>query len=281
MTPSRLGLNTISLRFTTLPEVAAACAEAGFGVIEFHLDQIRGELARGLTLADCRAILADHGLRVAGGFNDPLWTLADDEAERAANHAKHRPNAELVAALGGRAMTVGTDYVAWPAADRVPDAIGRIAETVGTVAADIAPLGVDLLIEFNWGVVKTLHAAVAIARRTGLANVGVLFDPAHLHCTPTKVEHLTVETVPFIRHVHVDNMPAKPAELTDCNKDRLLPGDPAGCYDLTAIFARLEAHGYRGDYCIEMFNDALWALPPREAAKRMFDAMQTVFSPLP
>lgn len=280
MTPARLGLNTISLRFTTLPEVAAACAEAGFGVIEFHLDQIRGELARGLTMAEIRAVLADHGLRVAGGFNDPLWSLAVGP-EREANHAKHRANADLVAALGGRAMTVGTDYVAWPPADQEPDVIGRIAGTVHEVATGIAPLGVDLLIEFNWGVVKTLHAAVEIVRRAGVANAGVLFDPAHLHCTPTKVEHLTAETVPYIRHVHVDNMPAKPAEITDCNRDRVLPGDPVGCYDLVAIFARLEALGYRGDYCIEMFNDALWALPPREAAKRMFDAMQTVFSSLP
>jgi sugar phosphate isomerase/epimerase len=76
-------------------------------------------------------------------------------------------------------------------------------------------------------------------------------------------------------------MPAKPAEYTNCNADRLLPGDSQGCYDLAAIFGRLEAHGYRGDYCIEMFSDELWALPPGAAAKRMFDAMQTVFTRLP
>lgn len=280
MTPDRLGINTISLKFTNLPEVAAACAAAGFRVIEFHLDQIRGELKQGRTLDEVRRILADHGLRVTGGFNNQLLGLASADDIKA-NHRLHLDNARLLAELGGKNMTVGTDYVGWPSPKDEADPVGRIAESLRTVAGQIRPHDVGILIEFNWGVVKTLHAAVEIVRRSGAANAGVLFDPAHLHCTPTKVEHLTVETVPFIRHVHVNNMPAKPAEYTNCNADRLLPGDPLGCYDLAAIFTRLETHGYRGDYCIEMFSDELWALSPAEAAKRMFDAMQTVFSRIP
>ena len=280
MNPERLGINTISLKFTNLPEVAAACAAAGFRVIEFHLDQIRGELKQGRTLDEVRRILADHGLRVTGGFNNQLLGLAPP-SEIAANHQLHLENAALLAALGGKNMTVGTDYVAWPTPAEEPDPVGRIADSLRTAAGLVRPHDVSILIEFNWGVVKTLHAAVEIVRRSGVANAGILFDPAHLHCTPTKVEHLTAETVPFIRHVHVDNMPAKPAEYTNCNADRLLPGDPRGAYDLAAIFGRLEVLGYRGDYCIEMFSDELWALPPAESAKRMFDAMQTVFTKIP
>ncbi len=280
MNSDRLGLNTISLQFNSLEEVAASVSAAGFRVIEFHLDQVRSELKKGLTVADVRRILADHGLRVTGGFNNQLLGLAPP-AEIAANHELHVQNADLLAALGGTGMTVGTDYLSWPSAAEEPDPIGRLADSLRSVAARIAPHQVNMLLEFNWGFIKTLFAAIEVVQRSGAANVGVLFDPAHLHCTPTKVEHLTAQTVPFIRHVHVNNMPAKPAEYTNCNADRLLPGDPRGAYDLAAIFGRLEAHGYRGDYCIEMFNDELWALPPAESAKRMFDAMQIVFTRLP
>jgi 4-hydroxyphenylpyruvate dioxygenase len=129
--------------------------------------------------------------------------------------------------------------------------------------------------------VKTLIAAVEIANQSGAANVGVLFDPAHFNATPSKTEHITANTVRWIKHVHVDNMPATPAETTDCNTGRLLPGDPAGCYKLVELFGRFEQFGYKGNYAIEMFNAELWAQTPAVAAKRMFDAMQTVFSKLP
>ena len=157
-----------------------------------------------------------------------------------------------------------------------------VAPASDPVAAErIKPFNITMAIEFTWGMVKTLLATVEIAKRSGATNCGVLFDPAHFHSTPSKTEHITADTVKFIRHVHVDNMPATPAETTDCNTARLLPGDPASCYDLVALFGRFEKLGYKGNYAIEMSNDELSAMPPEKAAKIMFDAMQTVFSKLP
>jgi sugar phosphate isomerase/epimerase len=276
----RLGLNTVSLKFTNLEEVAAACAAAGFRTIECPLDQIRKELAKGMTPAQARAIIEGHGLRVSGGFNQNLIGLGTPE-EIAKSQDEHVKNAELIAALGGATMVVGTDYINWPAEKDVPNVIDRMATAARGVADRIRQYHITMAIEFNWGMVKTLLATVEIAKRSGAANVGVLFDPAHFNATPSKTEHLTAATMPWIKHVHVDNMPVAPAETTDCNTARLLPGDPRGCYDLVELFGRFERLGYRGNYAIEMFNAELWALPPAEAAKRMFDAMQTVFSQLP
>lgn len=280
MNINRLGLNTVSLKFTNLEEVASACAAAGFRTIECPLDQIRKELKQGMTPAQARAIINGHQLTVSGGFNQNLIGLGTP-AEIAQSRDEHIRNAELIAALGGTTMVVGTDYLNWPDQKTVPDVIGRMADAARAVADGIKPYHITMAIEFNWGMVKTLLATVEIAKRSGAANVGVLFDPAHFHATPTKTEHITAETVKWIRHVHVDNMPVTPSETTDCNTARLLPGDPAGCYDLVELFGRFERLGYRGNYAIEMFNAELWALPPAAAAKRMFDAMQTVFSQLP
>jgi 2-keto-myo-inositol isomerase len=233
-----------------------------------------------MTPAQARAIITGHQLTVSGGFNQNLIGLGTP-VEIAQNRDEHIQNAELIAQLGGTMMVVGTDYINWPPAKDVPNVIGRMAEAARAVADGIRQYNVTLAIEFNWGMVKTLLATVEIAQQSGAANVGVLFDPAHFHCTPSKTEHITAETVKWIRHVHVDNMPATPAETTDCNGARLLPGDPAGCYDLGQLFGRFEQLGYRGNYAIEMFNDELWAMPPAAAAKKMFDAMQTVFTQLP
>ena len=280
MNINRLGLNTVSLKFTNLEAVAAACAAAGFRTIECPLDQIRGELKKGMTPAQARAIINGHKLTVSGGFNQNLIGLGTP-AEIATSQDQHVQNAELIAQLGGTTMVVGTDYINWPAPKDVPDVIGRMAEAARGVADRIRQYNITMAIEFNWGMVKTLLATVEIAKKSGAANVGVLFDPAHFNATPSKTEHITAETVRWIKHVHVDNMPVAPAETTDCNTARLLPGDPAGCYDLVELFGRFERLGYKGNYAIEMFNVELWAQTPAVAAKRMFDAMQTVFSKLP
>jgi len=110
-----------------------------------------------------------------------------------------------------------------------------------------------------------------VARRSGRLNVGVLFDPAHYHCTPSKFEQLTPETVSLIKHVHVNDMRDKPGELSDCNTDRALPGQ--GILDLRALFGQIERGGYTGFFSIEMFDEALAALPPEDAARRMYDSL--------
>jgi sugar phosphate isomerase/epimerase len=69
-------------------------------------------------------------------------------------------------------------------------------------------------------------------------------------------------------------MRRKPAELSNCNSDRLLPNDPSGAVDVHALFTMIEAGGYNGFFSIEMFSDELWALSPTEAARRMYDSME-------
>jgi 4-hydroxyphenylpyruvate dioxygenase len=83
---------------------------------------------------------------------------------------------------------------------------------------------------------------------------------------------LDADSVPFIAHVHVDDMADKPGELCNCNSDRVLPGE--GCLDLKQIFGRLEEFGYKGYFSIEMFDEELWAMPAVESAKRMYDSLQ-------
>lgn len=280
MNINRLGLNTVSIKFNSLEEMVAAAAGAGFRTVECPLDQIRKELAKGLTPAQARAIINGHQVSVSGGFNQNLVGLGTP-AEIAKSREEHIKNAELISQLGGGMMVVGTDYREWPRKEEIPNVIERMAEVARAVADGIKPYNVTMAIEFNWGMVKSFLATVEIAKLSGASNVGVLFDPAHFHSTPSKTEHLTAETVKWIKHVHVDNMPMTPAETTDCNTARLLPGDPASAYDLVELFGRFEKLGYKGGYAIEMFNQQLWDTPAPAACKTMFDAMQTVFSKLP
>jgi 2-keto-myo-inositol isomerase len=184
------------------------------------------------------------------------------------NHQLHRENAALLHALGGGTLVVGTDGPPQPSLE----ALETIGDKIAGLANTLEVPDVIIAVEFNWSpAVRTLHSAVRVAERADHPRVGVLFDPAHYYVTPTKFEHLTAQTVRWIKHVHLDDMQDKPGELSNCNSDRVLPGQ--GVLDLPAIIARLEEFGYAGWYSIEMFNADLWQMPVREAAQACYESL--------
>jgi 2-keto-myo-inositol isomerase len=272
MKKSQLAINSVSTQREPLDVCLAAYAAAGFRAVEFSLGHVRRYLEAGHSLADVGRLLEGCGLRCIGGFETGVECFTPAE-QRARNHARVVENARLLAELGGGNLVVGTDGP--PDLHAVADPIGEVAAVFAGVADAIADTGVSLCIEFNWSPwVKSLRTAAEIARRSGRPNVGTIFDPAHYHCTPTKFDQLDAANMATIKHVHVDDMRDKPAELSDCNSDRLLPGQ--GILDLRALFGRIEALGYEGYFSIEMFSEALWAMPAREAAQRMYDSLLTL-----
>lgn len=265
----QLAINSVSTIRAGLEECLAAYQAAGFQNVEFPLEHIRRYLGQGHTVADARRLLDGHRLHCIGGFDCVVECFSSGK-QRAKNHARIVENARLLAELGGTILVVGTDGP--EDLSLLPDPIGEMATAFGPLADGIKDTGVNLCIEFNWSpVVKSLRTAAAIARRSGRSNVGVVFDPAHYHCTPTKFDQLNPQNVAQIKHVHVDDMRDKPAEFCNCNSDRVLPGQ--GCLDLRSLFGRIEAHGYKGYFSIEMFDEELWAMPPQEAAKLMYDSL--------
>lgn len=258
MKPSQLAINSVSTGGNTLEERLAAYRSAGFAHVEFCLPHVK----QGHTVADVKRLLDRHQLRCIGGFEGVVTCFGDPRANDTVIE-----NARILGELGASVLVVGTDGPADPATE--PDPIGRIAAVFADLGRKINGTGVTLCIEFNWSpVVKSLRTAVEIAARSG---AGVLFDPAHYHCTPSKFEMITRQSVPFIKHVHVDDMKDKPGELSDCNSDRALPGQ--GHLDLKAIFGAIERHGYKGYFSIEMFSDELWAMPAEKAARLMYQSL--------
>ena len=267
MRSEQLAINSVSTRQADLQTSLDAYQQAGFVNVEFWLSHVWQYLEQGGTRAALQRLLGRYNLQCIGGFETPLLCFAGTQ-ERRTNHDRILENAELLAELGGRNLVVGTDG---PETE-MADPLSPVVEAFSQVGERIASTGVTLCLEFNWSpLVKSLRTAGHIARCVGRDNVGVLFDPAHYHCTPSKFDQLDDDNGPWIKHVHVDDMRDKPAELSNCNSDRLLPGQ--GCLDLPALFGRIEDYGYRGYFSIEMFSDELWALPAERAAGLMYASL--------
>jgi 2-keto-myo-inositol isomerase len=267
MKRSQLAINSASTIRAGLPAALAAYHAAGFRNVEFPLRHVREYLAAGHTLPDVRHLLDRYEMRCIGGFDGIVECFSPPE-QRARNHARTVEAAEFLAELGGTLMVVGTDGPS----ELPADPVGEVAAALTAMASSIAHTGVTLCLEFNWSpLVKSLRMAADVARRVGIPGVGVVFDPAHYYCTPSKFAQLSTENVALIRHVHVDDMRDKPPELSNCNSDRVLPGE--GILDLCALLGQIELHGYQGYYSIELFNEELWAMPVEAAAQRMYQSL--------
>jgi len=273
MKRTQLAINSVSNMKHPLEEVIAAYREVGFHQVEFVLSHIKDYLATGKTIDDARALLDAASIRCIGGFECSVDCFVDEDT-RTSNLERIIDNANILSSLGATTMVVGTDGPG-DTTTYTEDHLCTIAEGISTAATVIEHTGITLLLEANWSpVVKSLRTAADVVRRTGMENVGLIFDPAHYHCTPSKFDQLTPETVALIRHVHVDDMADKPGELSDCNGDRRLPGQ--GILDLKGLFGHLEKHGYSGYYSIEMFDEGLWAMPAVESARLMYDSLLTL-----
>lgn len=270
MRQEQLAINSVSTRHKDLIEMLDAYAAAGFPNVEFVLSHVKEWLALGHTPDDVRRLLAERSLRAIGGFEKAVECFTAPESQQA-NLAFQVANARLIHALGGGTLVVGTDGPAAPAGDPLTS-VEPVAAALDKLARQVEGLDVNIALEFNWGpVLKSLQSAALVAATVGHPQVGVLFDPAHYYTTPTKFEHITAETVRWIKHVHLNDMRAKPGDLSNCNSDRVLPGE--GVLDLRALIGALEQHGYAGYFSIEMFNEDLWQRPAAETARRCYASL--------
>ncbi len=250
-----------------LEEALDAYAAAGFRCVEPHLNLVKDWLDDGHTVEETLELFESRDLSVVASSQLEVACFGSPDA-LLPNLKANAENVRLIRELGADKMIVGTDgpeQVSVEALDAVAHAVRNLAE----ITED---LGVDIAIEFNWSpIVKSLQSAARVAEKADHPRVGVLFDTAHYHVTPTKLRDINEESVKWIKHVHLNDMPDTPADLTHRDFDRVLPGE--GVLDLPEIISALERNGYEGYFSIEMFSAELWELPTEEAARRCHESL--------
>ena len=267
MKAERLAINSQCTFHWNLEEAIDAYAAAGFRCVEPHLNLVKDWLEDDHTVDEARDLFESRGLRVVASSQLEVMCFGSPDA-RMPNLRANAENARLIRELGADKMIVGTDG---PEQNSV-EALDAVAGAMWNLAEATEDAGVDIAIEFNWSpIIKSLQSAVRVSEIADHPRVGVLFDTAHYHVTPTKLRDINEGSVRYIKHVHLNDMPDTPADLTHRDFDRILPGD--GVLDLPEIISALERNGYEGYFSIEMFSAELWQQPAKEAARRCYETL--------
>jgi sugar phosphate isomerase/epimerase len=233
----------------------------------------------GLSDADIRLMLSDHGLAVAE--IDPAWwwlpgasdvqipVEADREEVFRYGEAELFRIAEVVGARSLNAVDVfGGDWGLDEASERFAALCDRAAEHGLLVHLEFLP----------WSRIPDVTTAWEVVRGADRPNGGVAVDSWHWFRGGG--DEAVLRSIPGERilGIQLSDGPAaaEPNLIHATLHERRLPGD--GEFDLRALFSLLDEIGASAPIGLEVFSDDLHAMPPSEAAVRVADAARKLLS---
>jgi sugar phosphate isomerase/epimerase len=257
-------------------ERAAAAAAAGFAGLSLFAADYERARAEGLSDADLRRALRDNGLAVAE--LDPLlsWLPAEGrggaglsaEGRAFAAHGEEDFYAIADALGGARAINA---VLADPPAD-----LDHVSDAFAALCDRAARHELAVTLEFlPWTPIGDAATAARIVERAGRWNGGVMLDAWH-HAR-SGAAHAAIPAA-RVAAIQLSDAPARaePDLVDETLHRRLLPGE--GAADLAGLVRHLRAGGCTAPIGVEVFSDALAALPVTEAARRAAAATRRVLA---
>ena len=249
-------------------ERVEAAARAGFGGISLFGCDYREARHSGLSDADLRNLLEDHGLEIAE--LDPLlrWIPGQPGADK--GPADEAEFFAITAALGARSLNV-----ALAAPGEVP--MDTLVEAFAGVCDRANEHGLLAHLEFlPWSCIRDLPTAASIVRRAGKANGGIMFDTWHHARSGLPDSCLDEIDCSSVIAIQINDAPAQSESnvVAETMHRRRIPGE--GDIALADVIGRLRRGGCTAPIGVEVFSDELANLPFDEVARRCADATRSV-----
>jgi sugar phosphate isomerase/epimerase len=257
----------------------SAAAAAGFAGISLWGRDHAAAVAEGLTDSDMALMLADHGLAV--GEVDPAWWWLPGASEV---HIPPELDSEDVFRFGETELLAMAETLGARSVNAV-DVFGgdwdidAAAEAFAGLCDRAAEHGLLVHIEWlPWSKIPDLSTALAVVQLADRPNGGLNIDAWHLVRSGTEIDELRAVPGRLILGIQLDDGPIEPEpNLVEATlHQRALPGE--GEFDLAGIVAALSDTGTAAPIGVEVFSDALHALPAHQAAERAATATRAVMA---
>jgi len=270
--PFRTAMNASTLRpfHLDVPGQLRACAAAGFQGVELWVRDIRAFREAGGSLSDLGKLSADLGIEVFDGIAFFKWEDVDP-AVRDAEIEKAREEMGMLAAMGCRAVA------APPWGDTENVKVEECAERFARLWAAGRELGVEPYLEMwgHRGNIRSVGAAAAILKHSGMRAAKVLVDPYHIHKGGGSFQDLATLPPGSIGAVHVNDFALSTDRSALTDKDRRFPGD--GEADLSLFRDLVLQTGYRSYLSLELFIEDFGRMTVEEVARRGRESITKVF----
>jgi 2-keto-myo-inositol isomerase len=271
----RLGFHGATTMTSDLETDIAVSAAAGFTALELWAAKVDTYLAKH-TPSDLKTLLDNNGI-------SPLtFNSVEFIAWRGNEYSTIQERTKELCRIG-QAIGCPTIIVV-PSPDpsieqKWPDTVAEYVKVLRDLSDIAAPYKMKLAFEllgFGWCSVRTPRAAWEIVRKTGRANVGMVYDAAHVFGGGGLMNELDEIDPERIFAFHLDDIEDTAKEaITD--DTRLMPG--WGILPLNDMCARLKSIGFDGPCSIELFRPEYWEWDPKLVATTAHKAALKVLSP--
>jgi len=251
-----------------------AAAENGYAGITLWPEDVAQARSEGLSDADIRALLADHGQVVVD--MDPLldWTpQAKPKPGEAA--VAVTPEAEFYAiaeAFGARSLNVVQGFGATLDLDRA-------AADLAGVCDRARDHGLVVTIEFlPWSGIPNAAVALDLVRRCGRANATVLVDTWHWFRGGADMALLEALPGDKVGSAQLNDAPRLAAAnlMLESMQARLMPGE--GVIPIAEVVRTLDAIGSRAPLGLEIFHARHAAMDASAVARQAAESTRRVLA---
>ncbi len=270
--PDDLVFNTTNILSGGVREIVAAAVAGDYrGLTIWPSDVARAE-DEGLSLADVKTFIHDHGLVVTDVDCLLGWTpqALPKPGEAMVEIVPTERFLEIAEALDADAINVAQGFGSELDLDRAAEDLAAIARRAGEH-------GRNVNFEFlPWCGVPDVTTCLDLLERTGCPNTTIMFDSWHWFRGARDLEAL--EKIPGARigSTQWNDAPETPSEnlMVEAMEARLLPGD--GDIPLVDLVRALDAIGSTAPMGVEVIQKDHESMPPEEVGRRTADAMRAV-----
>ena len=270
--PDDLVFNTTNILSGGVREIVAAAVAGGYrGITIWPSDVARAE-ADGMSLADVKAYVHDHGLVVTDVDCLLGWTpqALPKPGEAMVEIVPTDRFFEIAEALDADAINLAQGFGSELDLDRA-------AEDLATLARRAGEHGRNVNFEFlPWCGVPDVTACLDLIERTGCPNMTIMFDTWHWFRGARDLEALRKIPGARIASTQFNDAPEKPADdlMVEAMEARLLPGE--GDIPLVDLVRALDEIGSRAPIGVEVISKAHDSMSPEAVGRTTADAMRRV-----
>ena len=244
----------------------------GWNAAEIWYSKLEPQLAKGVTFDQLARQMSDAGVTPIGMCAGVILTPSCEKDDPEGNEQIDMLRLlDASAAMGASSLTVitgglvGTDLAT---------EYKLLVPKMRRVAEQADERGLKLNLEFLGGdeINGTMGTCIELVNAVDHPAFGMLFDFAHYYVSASHIEEMTLLSPGKLFMVHVDDV--KPLPMEDVkNEERCFPGE--GRMDVVGMINHLyNKIGYRDYYSIELYDQEIWKLDPRDVMPRLETSLQ-------
>lgn len=270
----RWAFNSASIMNCPWEDELTLWQDFGWNAAEIWFSKLEPQLAKGVSFTELSRQMREAGVDPIGMCAAIICTPSSEKDDpENLELAEVTERLDAAAAMDAKSLTIITDGLV---VDSLAAEYGRLVPKLRRFTEMAAERGLKLNLEFlgKNAVNGTMGSCIELVNAVNHPSLGMLFDFCHYYVSASHIEELGLLPAEKLFLVHVNDVRHIPMEVVQ-NEERCFPGE--GRMNVVGMMNHFRnVAKYEGYFSIELYDQELWKLDPRESMQRLADSLRKV-----